>query len=67
MPELKEVLESMGINDDSCIQPHHSTLYTEQEDEIGAHSSDIISLSLLGDAREFLLTSEDSVKPQRVA
>eukprot|EP00953_Heterococcus_sp_UTEX-ZZ885_P024602 13451-Heterococcus_DN1.PRE.4 len=75
MPELKEALQGLSINDKPAVFNHIiGTLYVEQKDEIGAHhdkmldikpGSDIISLSL-GDAREFVLTSEDGVEQQRV-
>eukprot|EP00953_Heterococcus_sp_UTEX-ZZ885_P016585 9327-Heterococcus_DN1.PRE.3 len=66
MPESKDALEGMRINDEPAAFNHIiGTLHTEQEDEIGAHSSDIISLSLLG-ARDFVLTSEDGVEQHRV-
>jgi alkylated DNA repair dioxygenase AlkB len=75
LPELKEALQGMCINGKPAAFNHIiGTLYTEQKDEIGAHhdkmrdireGSDIISLSL-GDAREFVLTSEDGVEKQRV-
>ena len=73
MPELKEALEGMRINDEPAVFNHIiGTMYTEQQDGIGAHKdkmkdiregSDIISLSL-GDAREFVLTSEDGAEQQ---
>jgi alkylated DNA repair dioxygenase AlkB len=75
MPELKEALQGLNINGKPAVFNHIiGTLYVEQKDEIGAHhdkmldiktGSDIISLSL-GDAREFVLTSEDGVEQQRV-
>jgi hypothetical protein len=56
MPELKEALKGMHINDEPAVfNDIIDTLYTEQKDEIGAHKykmpdftggSDIISLSL---------------------
>jgi alkylated DNA repair dioxygenase AlkB len=75
MPELKEALQGMRNNDKPAVFNHIiGTLYLEQKDEIGAHhdkmtdiraGSDIISLSL-GDAREFLLTSNAGVEQERV-
>jgi hypothetical protein len=75
MPVLKETLQGMEINGTSAVFNHIiGTMYVEQKDEIGAHhdkltdirpGSDIISLSL-GDAREFVLTSEEGVEQQRV-
>jgi alkylated DNA repair dioxygenase AlkB len=75
MPELKEALQGMQVNDEPAVFNHIiGTLYVEQKDEIGAHhdkvldireGSNIISLSL-GDARESALTSEDGVEQQRV-
>lgn len=72
---LKEALQGMQINDKPAVYSHIiGTLYSEQKDEIGAHhdkmldiraGSDIVSLSL-GDAREFVLTSEEGVEQQRV-
>jgi alkylated DNA repair dioxygenase AlkB len=75
MPVLKEALQGICIKGKPAVFNHIiGTLYTEQKDEIGAHhdkmldiraGSDIISLSL-GDAREFVLTSEDGDEKHRV-
>ena len=75
VPVLKEALQGMCINDKPTVFNHIiGTLYSDQTDEIGAHhdkmldiraGSDIISLSL-GDAREFVLTSEAGIEQQRV-
>jgi alkylated DNA repair dioxygenase AlkB len=75
LPELKEALQGMRINDKPAVFNHIiGTLYVEEKDEIGAHKdkmkditagSDIISLSL-GGAREFVLTSEAGFEQQRV-
>jgi alkylated DNA repair dioxygenase AlkB len=75
MPMLKQALQGMEVNGKAAVFNHIiGTMYVEQRDEIGAHhdkmtdirpGSDIISLSL-GDAREFVLTSEDGVEQQRL-
>jgi alkylated DNA repair dioxygenase AlkB len=75
MPVLKQALEGIQINGKAAVFNHIiGTKYVKQRDEIGAHhdrmtdirpGSDIISLSL-GDAREFVLTSEDGVEQQRL-
>jgi alkylated DNA repair dioxygenase AlkB len=75
MPVLREALQGMHISDKPAVFNHIiGTLYSDQKDEIGAHhdkmtdirpGSDIISLSL-GDAREFVLTSEAGVEQQRL-
>jgi alkylated DNA repair dioxygenase AlkB len=75
MPELEKALQGMCIKGQPAVfNQIIGTLYKEQKDEIGAHhdkmldikeGSDIISISL-GDAREFLLTSDAGVEQQRV-
>jgi 2OG-Fe(II) oxygenase superfamily len=72
---VEEALQGMRINDKPAVFNHIiGTLYVEQNDEIGAHKhkmldirgcSNIISLSL-GDAKEFVLTSEAGDEQQTV-